>query len=215
MVLYWRRIADSEAVKSSGSRSVRLTSSVRRIRILRSSGKTNAGARFIELNHDACEAAARLLVRAQSLGATRPEHYLTPENRSRISYGEHTGARGYDPLQHQAAWDTAWSRLTKEAGFPGLRFHDLRHSFISHLVERGVPLGVIQTFVGHLWARIFGTIRTSAAGRPARRWSDSTQSRYCHRLSPGSPCYPVRMTQFYVISNVNCYFGEAILLVSY
>jgi integrase len=36
----------------------------------------------------------------------------------------------------------------------GLRFHDLRHTFITHLVERGVPLGVIQTFVGHLSARM-------------------------------------------------------------
>lgn len=141
----------------------------RRIRILRSSGKTDAGARFIELNHDACEAAARLLVRAQSLGAKQPEHYLMPKNLSRISYGEHKGARGYDPLQHQAAWDTAWSSLTDAAGFPSLRFHDLRHSFISHLVERGVPLGVIQTFVGHLSARMLRhyTHISSGAAREA------------------------------------------------
>ena len=32
----------------------------------------------------------------------------------------------------------------------GLRFHDLRHSFITHMVERGVPLGTIQAFVGHM-----------------------------------------------------------------
>jgi integrase len=141
----------------------------RRIRILRSSGKTDAGARFVELNHDACEAAARLLVRAQSLGATRPEHYLMPKNLSRISYGEHKGARGYDPLQHQEMWDTAWRSLTEAAGFPSLRFHDLRHSFISHLVERGVPLGVIQTFVGHLSARMLRhyTHISSGAAREA------------------------------------------------
>jgi len=141
----------------------------RRIRILRSSSKTDAGARFIELNQDACEAAARLLVRAESLGATQPAHYLMPKHLSRIAYGPHKGERGYDPLQHQQMWDTAWSSLTEAAGFPGLRFHDLRHSFITHLVELGVPLGVIQTFVGHLSARMLRhyTHVTSGAARSA------------------------------------------------
>ena len=126
----------------------------RRIRIVRSSAKTDASARFVELNRDAPEAAARLLLRANLLGSTQPEHYLMPKNLSRISYGKDKGGRGYDPLQHQEAWDTAWTSLTEKSGFPGLRFHDLRHSFITHMVELGVPLGVIQTFVGHLSARM-------------------------------------------------------------
>ena len=67
---------------------------------------------------------------------------------------EGQGGRGYDPTQHQVYWDTAWHSLTKAAGLEGLRFHDLRHTFITHMVELGVPLGVIQTFVGHLSARM-------------------------------------------------------------
>jgi integrase len=35
----------------------------------------------------------------------------------------------------------AWRSLTKAAGFRGFRFHDLRHIFITHMVERGASLG--------------------------------------------------------------------------
>jgi hypothetical protein len=49
-----------------------------------------------------------------------------PKQLSRIAHGKHKGERGYDPNQHQQYWDTAWHSLTEKAGFPGLRFHDLR-----------------------------------------------------------------------------------------
>jgi site-specific recombinase XerD len=48
----------------------------------------------------------------------------------------------------------------------GLRFHDLRHSFITDMVERGVPLGTIQAFVGHMSKRVldhYTHISTGAA----------------------------------------------------
>jgi len=86
--------------------------------------------------------------------ATQSEHYLMPKHLSRIAHGEHKGERGYDPTQHQQYWDTAWHSLTEAAGLCGLRFHDLRHTFITHMVELGVPFGVIQTFVGHMSAQI-------------------------------------------------------------
>jgi hypothetical protein len=100
-----------------------------------------------------------------------------PKHLSRIKFGPHKGKRGYDPTQHQLVWDTAWQSLTNAVRCPkcskvqepaekccvetcnadmrgvrsateGLRFHDLRHTFITHMVERGVPLGTIQAFVG-------------------------------------------------------------------
>jgi integrase len=100
------------------------------------------------------EATARLLARARGLGCTQPSHFLAPKNLSRISYGPNKGQRGYDVHQHQVDWGSAWTSLTKAAGFPDLRFHDLRHSFITALVERGVPLGTIQVFVGHISTRM-------------------------------------------------------------
>jgi integrase len=140
----------------------------RRLRIQRSTTKSDAGARFIELNADATEAAARLLLRAGLLNppATRPEHFLLPKSLSHIAHGAQKGARGYDPTQHQVYWDSAWHSLTKEAGLEGLRFHDLRHTFITQMVERGVPLGTIQAFVGHMSARMlkhYTHISTGAA----------------------------------------------------
>jgi integrase len=157
----------------------------RRLRIARADTKTDAGARFVELNSDATEAAARLLLRASKLKppATEPGHYLLPKSLSRITHGKLKGGRGYDPMQHQVCWDTAWRSLTSAVRCPacgslqqpagkcrgekcgadmkdlssricGLRFHDLRHTFITHMVERGVPLGTVQAFVGHMSARM-------------------------------------------------------------
>jgi integrase len=145
------------------------------ITIKRDATKTNSGARIVELNADAVEAAARLLVRAESLGATKPDHYLMPKNLSRIAHGAHKHERGYDVHQHQTDWSTAWNALTEEASFAGLRFHDLRHTFITHMVERGVPLGVIQTFVGHVSARMLRhyTHVTSGVARAAVQLLDA------------------------------------------
>jgi integrase len=169
----------------------------RRLIIRRASTKTDAGARYIELNQDATEAARRLLLRADLLGATEPEHYLMPKHLSRVKYGPEKGKRGYDPTQHQGYWDTAWRSLTRAIRCPRcselqppaqccrkqtckadvrsirsvtqeLRFHDLRHTFITHMVERGVPLGTIQAFVGHMSARMirhYTHITTGAARR--------------------------------------------------
>ncbi len=149
----------------------------RQLRVRRADTKSDAGARTIELNRDATEAAARLLLRASLLKppATQPEHYSMPKDLSRIAHGEHKGERGYDPNQHQQSWDTAWHSLTQAAGFAGLRFHDLRHTFITHMVELGVPLGVIQTFVGHMSARMVRhyTHVSSGAARKAVELLDS------------------------------------------
>ncbi|HEY7095730.1 MAG TPA: site-specific integrase [Terriglobales bacterium] len=149
----------------------------RQLRVRRADTKSDAGSRTIELNRDAREAAARLLLRASLLKppAIDPSHYLMPKHLSRIAYGQHKGDRGYDPTQHQQYWDTAWHSLTREAGFKGLRFHDLRHTFISHMVELGVPLGVIQTFVGHMSARMVRhyTHISSGAARKAVELLDS------------------------------------------
>ena len=48
------------------------------------------------------------------------------------------------------SWDTAWRRLRKVAGLPGLRFHSLRHTFITCMAEQGIPLQVTQDLVGHV-----------------------------------------------------------------
>lgn len=46
-----------------------------------------------------------------------------------------------------------WDRICKRAGLTDVRLHDLRHSFASFLVNRGVSLYVVQGLLGHLHAR--------------------------------------------------------------
>jgi integrase len=124
----------------------------RRIRITRKSTKTNRGARWVELNRAATEAAMRLHRRAQLLGASQPDHFLLPADLSRHTKQTDPlkGQRGFDPTRHQMSWDTAWRRLRKAAGLPRLRFHSLRHTFITMQAERGTPLQVVQDLVGHM-----------------------------------------------------------------
>jgi integrase len=46
-----------------------------------------------------------------------------------------------------------WDRIRIRAGLGDMRLHDLRHSFASFLVNRGVSLYVVQGLLGHLHAR--------------------------------------------------------------
>ena len=42
-----------------------------------------------------------------------------------------------------------WSSVRKEAGIEDVRLHDLRHTFASHAVLRGIPLPVVSRLLGH------------------------------------------------------------------
>jgi len=110
--------------------------------------------------------------------AKEPEHYLKPKHLSRIAHGQHKGERGYDPNQRQQYWDTAWHSLTDKAGFPGLRFPDLRHTFHYPHGQKGVAIGVIQTFVGHMSERMVRhyTHVSSGAARKAVELLDQAPS---------------------------------------
>ncbi|WP_191970230.1 tyrosine-type recombinase/integrase [Methylobacterium planeticum] len=44
---------------------------------------------------------------------------------------------------------STWNRVRTRAGLPDLRLHDLRHSFASFLINRGVSLYVVQKLLGH------------------------------------------------------------------
>jgi integrase len=46
-----------------------------------------------------------------------------------------------------------WDRIRRRADLADVRLHDLRHSFASFLVNRGVSLYIVQGLLGHLHAR--------------------------------------------------------------
>ena len=50
---------------------------------------------------------------------------------------------------HLVGIQKAWERVRKRAGMPGLRLHDLRHSFASMGVAGGLSLPLIGALLGH------------------------------------------------------------------
>lgn len=106
--------------------------------------KRESGRREIPLNRDAMEALARLRERAEMLASDKPEHYVFPSCEN-----------GHiDATVPQKTWRTAWRNLTRKAGLPGFRFHDLRHQAITELAESGAPDATLKAIAGHLSQRM-------------------------------------------------------------
>jgi integrase len=77
-----------------------------------------------------CSPLARLRGRAESLGLAEPARYVFAPFVPKFTF---TGKKvigynvtGFDSTTHVNSWRTAWRTLTKKAGLPGFRFHDLR-----------------------------------------------------------------------------------------
>jgi integrase len=120
--------------------------------------KTDAGVRAIPLTDVACAALARLRARAESFGPVEPAHYVFASYVSRRVFNG-TAVVGsnlteFDPTKHVNSWRSAWRTLTKKAGLPGFRFHDLRHCAITSLAESGASDSTIMAIAGHVSRRM-------------------------------------------------------------
>src|SRR6266478_6633008 len=120
--------------------------------------KTAAGERMVPLTDVSASALARLRQRAESFGTVEPSHYVfaafvpkfTFSGKRVIDYN----VTGFDPTRHVKSWRTAWRTLTKKAGLPGFRFHDLRHCAITQLAENGTSDSTIMAIAGHVSRRM-------------------------------------------------------------
>ena len=54
-----------------------------------------------------------------------------------------------DPGRPMSSELLLWYRVRKEAGIEDVRLHDLRHTFASYAVLRGIPLPVVSRLLGH------------------------------------------------------------------
>jgi integrase len=120
--------------------------------------KTVAGERLVPLTTVASSALARLRTRAESFGPVEPGHYVFAAFTPRFTFSGNTvvnyNLTGFDPTRHLNSWRTAWRSLTKKAGLPGLRFHDLRHCAITSLAESGASDSTIMAIAGHVSRRM-------------------------------------------------------------
>lgn len=78
---------------------------------------------------------------------------------------------------------TAFKAAVRRAGIPVLRFHDLRHTAASWMVQEGVPLDTVRDVLGH--SSIAVTVRYAHRGAGAKRDAVETLgSRLCHSDDP-------------------------------
>ena len=120
--------------------------------------KTAAGERIVPLTDVAAWALARLRRRAEGLGPVESSHYVFAAFAPKFDFSvkresdEHVA--GFEPTRHLKSWRSAWRTLTKKAGLPGFRFHDLRHCAITQLAESGASDSTIMAIAGHVSRRM-------------------------------------------------------------
>jgi integrase len=103
--------------------------------------------------------------RADELGHTEEEHYLWC-----ASQHHH-----HDPTKPAKKWDGAWRSLRDAAGLPGFRFHDLRHTVVTDLLEAGEPEHVIQAVTGPLSKKMLEHTHTSGSRQRSDAWADGVR----------------------------------------
>jgi site-specific recombinase XerD len=125
-----------------------------RVKVLTVTGRTSKGAktRHVPLNTEVLD----VLTRWRGEGAGKGLVFANPDG-SRIG-----------------SVKTAWFAVLADAGINDFRWHDLRHTFASKLVQRGVDLVVVRDLLGHgefaltlRYAHLEPTQKTEAVARLA------------------------------------------------
>jgi integrase len=120
--------------------------------------KTAAGERVVPLTDVAVSALGRLRRRAEGFGSVQSSHFVFAAFVPKFKFSGKKvidyGVTAFDPTRHLNSWRSAWRTLTKKAGLPGFRFHDLRHCAITQLAENGASDSTIMAIAGHVSRRM-------------------------------------------------------------
>ncbi len=93
--------------------------------------------------------AGRRTIRLSRLAVAALRKHRRNTARRRMSVWVFPNSKG-GTIGHQNLHNRSWKPLLKRAGLPhSTRFHDLRHSCISLLLARGVPIVVVSRMAGH------------------------------------------------------------------
>jgi integrase len=78
----------------------------------------------------------------------RPDHYVFPAERYGAAGDDFLPcAHSVDPTKPIGSWGVAWAAVKKRAGVR-CRFHDLRHTACTRMLEAGVPFPVVASLMG-------------------------------------------------------------------
>ena len=78
----------------------------------------------------------------------KPSHYVFPSERCGIAGdAEVPCVYDVDPTEPINSWKEAWEAAKRHAGLQ-IRFHDLRHTACTRMLEGGVPLSVVAALLG-------------------------------------------------------------------
>jgi integrase len=130
---------------------------------------SKTGARLVPLAASAMELLSRL---------PRTSGYVLPAAK---------GGGHYTGLQKD------WERVRIRAGLPGLRLHDLRHSFASFAVADGHALFIVGKVLGHKQARTT-EIYAHLADDPVRAVADRTAARIASAMKGSTGERPIRLS---------------------
>jgi integrase len=84
---------------------------------------------------------------ANAFPERRPEHYVFAAEQYGTPGEETPGTYEADPTRSIGSWKTAWKNARKAAKVK-CRFHDLRHSAVTRLLEAGVSLPIVASLLG-------------------------------------------------------------------
>ena len=149
--------------------------------------KTEAGVRIVPLTDVAASALGRLRRRAQGFGTVEPSHYVFAAFKPNFKLDGKRMPDGvidyeitaFNPTKHLNSWRSAWRTLTKKAGLPGFRFHDLRHCAITQLAENGASDSTIMAIAGHVSRRMlerYSHVRMEAKRTALEALAESTKT---------------------------------------